>query len=118
MAKHYALPGFSSGVLMVIMNKKSYNRLPTDLKKIIDTNSGMTLAKEFGQRWHNDDLPAISIAKKSGKPMYIFSSHDKQRWANASKLVVSGWIADMKKKGIDGKALLADMKAAIKQFKN
>ena len=115
-ANHYALPGFSSGVLMVIMNKKSYNRMPSDLKKIIDTNSGMALAKEFGQRWHNDDLPAIKIAKKSGKPMYIFSADDKQRWANASKNVVTGWITEMEKKGIDGKALLADMKKAITRF--
>ena len=78
----------------------------------------MALAKAYGQRWHNDDLPAIKIAQKSGKPIYVFSANDKKRWASASNKVVSGWIAEMNKKGIDGKALLADMKQAIKRFKN
>lgn len=115
-AKHYAMPGLSSGVLMVVMNKDSYNKLPADLKKVIDNNSGAVLAKEYGERWHNDDTPALNVAKKSGKPMYVFSDGDKQRWAAASEKVVKGWIADMKKKGIDGAALLADMKAAVKKF--
>lgn len=116
MADHYALPGLSSGVLMVVMNKKSYDKLPADLKKVIDANSGMALAKEYGRRWHNDDMPAIKAAKKSGKPIYTFSAEDKRRWAEASKIVTKRWIANMKKKGIDGVALIADMKAAIARF--
>ena len=48
--------------------------------------------------------------------MYVFSDGDRKRWAAASEKVVEGWIADMKKKGIDGAALLADMKAAVKKF--
>lgn len=115
-AKHYAMPGLSAGVLMVVMNKKSYDKLPGDLKQVIDKNSGMALAREYGQRWHDNDKPALGVAKKSGKPMYVFSAEDKQRWANASKSVTTGWIADMQKKGIDGAALLADMKAAVAKF--
>ena len=116
MASHYALPGMASGVLMVIMNRKSYDKLPADLKKVVDGNSGMTLAREFGERWHNDDLPAIAVAKKSGKPSYAFSEDEKQRWGQASKGVIDGWVADMKKKGIEGEALLADMRAAVAAF--
>lgn len=115
-ASHYALPGLSSGVLMVVMNRKSYEKLPADLKKVIDNNSGMALAREFGERWHNDDMPAIAVAKKSGKPMYAFSANEKQRWERASRGVIEGWIADMKKKEIEGEALLADMRAAIAAF--
>ena len=97
-AKHYALPGLSSGVLMVVMNRGSYEKLPGDLREIIDRNSGMPLAREFGDRWHKDDLPALNVARKSGKPIYTFSDEDRRRWKEASKGVISNWVADMKKK--------------------
>ncbi len=116
MASHFALPGLSNPVLMVVMNKKSYNGLSADLRKVIDSTAGMGLAKEFGTRWAKDDLPGLGVAKKSGKPFRAFSADEKKRWKSATRSVTAGWIADMKKKGIDGDGLIKAAQAAIAKY--
>ena len=116
MAGHYALPGLSNPVLMVVMNKNTYAGLPTDLKRVVDSTTGMTLAKVFGARWVKDDQPALNIAKKSGKPLYSLSADDKKRWKSASSTVINGWLAEMKKKGIDGEGLIKATRAAIAKY--
>jgi TRAP-type C4-dicarboxylate transport system substrate-binding protein len=116
MANHFAVPGLSNPVLMVVMNKKSYSGLSADLRKVIDSTAGMGLAKEFGARWAKDDLPALGVAKKSGKPFTTFSADDQKRWKSATRSVTAGWIADMKKKGIDGEGLIKAARAAIAKF--
>ena len=116
MASHYALPGLSNPVLMLVMNKKSYAGLPGDLKRVVDSTAGMSLAKEFGGRWEKDDLPGLGVAKKSGKPFRAFTADERRRWASATRSVTAGWIADMKKKGIDGEGLINATRAAIAKF--
>ena len=106
MADHYAMPGLSNPVLMLVMNKKSYNGLPTDLKWVVDSTAGMSLAKDFGARWAKDDLPGMGVAKKSGKPFRAFTADERRRWVSATRSVTAGWVADMKKKGIDGEGLI------------
>ncbi|MDP6173131.1 MAG: TRAP transporter substrate-binding protein [Rhodospirillales bacterium] len=116
MASHFALPGLSNPVLMLIMNKKKYDGLPADLKRAVDAAGGMGLAKEFGARWEKDDLPGLGVAKKSGKPFRAFTADERKRWASAASSVTSGWVSDMKKKGIDGKGLIKAARAAIAKF--
>ncbi|MDP6430438.1 MAG: TRAP transporter substrate-binding protein [Rhodospirillales bacterium] len=116
MASHFALPGLSNPVLMIVMNKKSYDGLPGDLKKVVDSTSGMKLAKEFGARWEKDDLPGIGVAKKSGKPYRVFTADERKRWASAASSVTAGWVADMKKKGIDGDGLIKAARAAMAKY--
>ncbi len=118
MADHFALPGLSNPVLMLIMNKKSYARLPGDLKKVVDSTTGMPLAEEFGARWEKDDLPGLGVAKKSGKPFRAFTADEQQRWAAAARSVTTGWIADVKTKGIDGEGLIKATRAAIAKYDN
>lgn len=113
MASHFAIPGMTSGVLMLVMNKKSYGRLSGPLKKVLDANSGMPLAKEFGVRWEKDDQRPMSAARKSGNPFTTFSAEQRQRWAAAVSSVTEGWISDMNKKGIDGAGLVKAARAAI-----
>jgi TRAP-type C4-dicarboxylate transport system substrate-binding protein len=116
MADHFALPGLSNPVLMLVMNKKSYDGLPGDLKKAVDSAGGMSLAREFGARWEKDDLPGMAVAKKSGKPFRAFTADEQKLWASAARSVTSGWVADMKKKGIDGEGLIKAARAAIAKY--
>ena len=118
MAEHYALPGLSNPVLMLVMNKKSYARLPNDLKEVVDSSGGMPLAKEFGVRWEKDDLPGIGVAKKSGKPFRAFTADEQRRWAAAARSVTTDWVADMKTQGIDGEGLIKAARAAIAKYDN
>ena len=116
MAEHFVLPGLSNPVLMLVMNKISYAGLPADLRKAVDSTVGMPLAKEFGARWEKDDLPGLGVAKKSGKPVRALTADEKKRWAAATRKVIAGWIADMKKKGIDGDGLIKAARAAIAKY--
>ncbi len=116
MSSHFAIPGMTSGVLMVVMNKKSYGRLSGPMKKVLDANSRKNLAGEFGARWEKDDLRPMAAARKSGKPFHTYSAAQQKRWASAAASVTSGWISDMNKKGIDGAGLVKAARAAIAKY--
>ncbi len=116
MASHYAQPAISNPVLMLVMNKDSYEKMPSDLKRVIDGESGMGLAHKFGARWLKDDGPALNVANKSGKPFYNFSEADRKKWETAAAPVFTSWVARMKEKGIDGQELIDAARAAVAKF--
>lgn len=47
-AKYSVEPGFNAVTFFLVMNRKSYNRLPRDLRKLIDDTTGPAAARRFG----------------------------------------------------------------------
>ncbi len=62
---HTHMPFYTSG-LMVTMNKAKYESLPDDLKKVIDDNSGMVMAKKVGEVFDKHDQAVIDEVKAKG----------------------------------------------------
>ncbi len=58
--------GLYSLSFVVTMNKSVYNRLPQDLKQVIDDNSGMTLARQSGKVFDRVDTIGREEAVKLG----------------------------------------------------
>jgi TRAP-type mannitol/chloroaromatic compound transport system substrate-binding protein len=48
------------------MNKATYDKLPPDLKKVIDNNSGLEAAAMFGRAMDEGDKAGRDIAAKAG----------------------------------------------------
>ena len=59
------------------MNKKSYNSLPDNLKKIIDKNSGRDFSEKMGKSWDKIELVGKDIARKKGNPVIELSKKAK-----------------------------------------
>ena len=98
------------------MNKGAYDKLPADLKKVIDNNSGIETAALFGKAMDAGDKVGRDIAVKTGNKITELEAAEVQRWRRTASTVESDWVNEVKGKGIDGARLLAEAKAAMAKY--
>jgi TRAP-type transport system periplasmic protein len=108
--------GLYTQTFAVSMNKASYDKLPADLKKVIDDNSGMAAATLFGRAMDEGDAIGLDIAKKAGNRIISLDAAETQRWKRTASTVEADWIKEMAGKGIDGPRLIAEARAAIDKY--
>jgi len=105
--------GFYTATFVFAMNRASYDKLPADLKKVIDNNSGMMAAKWAGKAMDGGDVIGHKKAKGKGNNIIMLEGAEAERWKKAAQPVYDAWIAEMKGKGIDGAALVKDAQALV-----
>jgi TRAP-type C4-dicarboxylate transport system substrate-binding protein len=98
------------------MNKASYDKLPADLKKVIDDNSGIETAAMFGRAMEDGDKVGRDIAVKAGNNIVSLEVAETQRWRRTASTVETDWVAEMKGKNIDGAKLVAEARALIAKY--
>lgn len=101
----------------LLMNKQSYDKLPADLKKVIDDNSGEWLAKEFGRRWERDDMPGRAKAKELGHTLISVPESEQDKWREATQPVYDDWIKSMDEKGLPGRKMVEDAGQLVAKYK-
>lgn len=95
------------------MNKAAYEKLPADLKKVIDANSGIETAAMFGRAMDEGDKVGREIAVKAGNRIIALDVQETQRWRRTAATVETDWVNEVKAKGIDGAKLAAEARALI-----
>jgi TRAP-type transport system periplasmic protein len=108
--------GLYTQTFAVSMNKASYDKLPADLKKVIDDNSGMSAATLFGRAMDEGDKIGLDIAKKAGNRIIALDIAETQRWRRTASTVETDWIKEMQGKGIDGAKLIAEARSLIEKY--
>ena len=109
--------GLYTATFLFAMNKDAYEALPDDLKKVIDDNSGMELAKKFGIAMDQGDLRGEEIAKKTeGNKIIILDEEETAKWKELGNTVTTSWIQEMDDKGLNGTELYNDAVAFIEQY--
>lgn len=98
---------------VVAMNKASYNKLPADLKKIIDDNSGVEFSAAIARTQDAGDIVGRDLALKNGNKITELDAAEVQRWKRTAGTVESDWVNDMKAKNIDGARLVSEARALI-----
>lgn len=96
-----------------VMNQASYDRLPDDLKAVIDANSGVEVSREFGRVMDAGDAAGLKIAQDLGNTIVTLDEAETARWKAAAQATIDQWIADMTASGADGAALYAAAQAAM-----
>ncbi len=105
--------GIYVATFILAMNKDSYDRLPDDLKAVIDAASGAAFSAEAGRLQQAEDIPARKAAEDLGNAIVTLSPDEAARWEAAAAPVTQSWIAEVAAAGIDGQALLDSARAAI-----
>jgi TRAP-type C4-dicarboxylate transport system substrate-binding protein len=108
--------GLYTQTFVFAMNKAAYDKMPDDLKKIIDANSGIETAAMMGRVMDEGDKIGLAIAQKAGNNIITLDEAETQRWKDAAAPLVEAWEAEMSGKGIDGKALVAEARALIDKY--
>ena len=103
-------------IFVYAMNKKKYESLPPDLKRVIDDNSGPSTSQWVGRVMDQGDAPGLEAAKKRGNAIVVLDARETARWKAVAQQVTDAWIAEMKGKGIDGQALVDDARKLIAKY--
>jgi len=97
-------PAIGYTILTMLMNQQRYDRLPDDLKAIIDQNSGRALVERFGESW--DVFSAQAKAAVEAERLIAVEAGEYARWQQAVEGVADEWAQDAAQRGLDGQALV------------
>lgn len=101
---------------VMAMNKKRYESLSPDLKKVIDANSGQAASAWLGKVQQDNDVPGRKSAVERKNNIYTIPAADAQEFRRKARLVEVEWIEDMKKRGYDGQKLLETARNLIEKY--
>jgi len=106
----------ANSFLVFGMNQAKYDSLPTDLKKVIDDNSGPAVSARAGEVFDQaHDANRKMVIDSGGKVVYI-SDSELQRWMKATEPMTAAWLKEAAAKGLDGKKLLEDAHELLSQY--
>jgi TRAP-type C4-dicarboxylate transport system substrate-binding protein len=114
--RHHVVVNLYVAPLITIMNQRTYDNLPPDLRQVIDDLSGAWGAEFNGAVWDRNEEDGIAAAREAGATIYTVPSEERQRWATRLKPVEEGWVKSMEGKGLPGQQLLSDLRAAIMRY--
>jgi TRAP-type C4-dicarboxylate transport system substrate-binding protein len=100
--------GLYTATFLFAMNKDAYEALPDDLKKVIDNNSGIELARTFGKAMDAGDTRGRKIAEEAGNTIIKLDEAETEKWKQLAQGVTNAWIEEMNGKGLDGTTLYND----------
>ena len=106
----------SSRVYVLAMNKDAYERLPRELKAVIDNNSGQPAADLAGAMW---DVQAATVAEnvaERGDVIVTLLPEAVAHWRRATEPVVTAWLKEMKEAKVDGAKMLASAHTLLAKY--
>jgi TRAP-type C4-dicarboxylate transport system substrate-binding protein len=113
-AEFAASPVLYTATFILAMNRRRYDTLPPDLKKVIDANSGQTAARAAGRMWDDQAVAVADAVRERGNTITRIEKSEAERWQKATQPVLDGWLKASKK--IGGDKLLADAKALLSKY--
>ena len=116
-AKFHTEANLTQPVLALVMNKESYAKLPAAEKAVIDKESGVSMAKVFGQKWQHDDLPGENKAKKLGHEIIKIGGAEEEKWKQATAPVVEAWVKARDAAGDPGHKYLEAAEKLVAKYK-
>ncbi|MAL80309.1 MAG: C4-dicarboxylate ABC transporter substrate-binding protein [Sneathiella sp.] len=109
---------FGTSTFLFAMNKDRYNKLPDDLKKVIDDSIGAAFSEEMGVAWNDVEKPGEGMQEKSGGEIIELDADAKAAFDTAGEKVVAKWIEEANSRGIDGKKLVEEARKAVAHHSN
>jgi TRAP-type C4-dicarboxylate transport system substrate-binding protein len=114
----FADVSLSTTTFVLAMNKATYDKLPRDLKTVIDNNSGQPAATIAGAMWDVQAAAVVDMVSGRGDPITTLLPEAVARWRKATEPVVEAWLKDMKEHKVDGGKLLANARALQAKYVN
>ena len=96
---------------LVAMNRARYEKLPADLKKVIDDTTGLKLSLKGAETYDKKNDEAIAAAKKT-REMIALTPQERQRWVAAFKPMIQQQVAAGEKAGLPARGLVSGLRPA------
>jgi TRAP-type C4-dicarboxylate transport system substrate-binding protein len=114
----FAEASLSSTTFVLAMNPAAYDRLPRDLKAVIDANSGQVAAGMAGAMWDGDAAAVAATVRERGDAIATLAPEELARWRKLTDPVIANWVKEIKERRIDGRKLLADARTFLEKYAN
>ena len=112
----FAEHALNTATFVLAMNRQAYERLPRDLKTVIDNNSGQMAASMAGAMWDVEAKAVAGAARDRGEPVAVMSGEAVAPWRKATEPVIAAWQKQMKERKLDGDKLLADLRSLLAKY--
>lgn len=107
-------PRLSTAIFTFLMNKKKYESLPPDLKKVIDDNSGRKLAPTAIEVWDRIELDGEKVMQSKSKNKFVsLSAEETAKFKKTVQPVFDRFKKLLDDSGDNGAKVLADVEALI-----
>ena len=98
--------------MYVVINKDVWAALPEDIKAIVTEVSNAWPA-EHGAAWDAADEEGMQFVRELGREIIALPDEEARKWEQAVAPVLDDYVARTAEKNLPGKALLADIRAAL-----
>jgi TRAP-type C4-dicarboxylate transport system substrate-binding protein len=105
-------------IYVLAMNQNVYDRLPRDLKAVIDNNSGQVSATMAGVMWDLQAAAVANTAVERGDLIVTLLPDAVAHWRKAVEPVIEAWRKETKEQKIDGAKLLLGAHALLARYAN
>jgi TRAP-type C4-dicarboxylate transport system substrate-binding protein len=107
---HLETPMYQNAI-MSLMRQASYDKLPDDLKKVLDSNIGIEYSVGIARKIDELTGPAKKAIAANGNTLYSISDAERAKWVAAVQPVYALWIQEMNKRGLPGQQMFDDLLA-------
>ena len=114
----FAESSLSTTTFVLAMNKAAYDRLPRDLKTVIDNNSGQVAAGMAGAMWDVEAAAVADMVRRGGDPITILTAEEVAKWRKATAPVIAAWLKQMKEHKLDGGKLIGGARVLLAKYAN
>ncbi|MCF6303357.1 MAG: TRAP transporter substrate-binding protein [Devosiaceae bacterium] len=104
--------GLYTQTFALVMNNKTYDDLPADLKEIINAESGIEVAAQFGAAMDAGDIVGRKVAEDLGNSILTLDETETARWKEAAQPTIDNWIAQTP----EGQMLFDAAKALVEEY--
>jgi TRAP-type transport system periplasmic protein len=103
---------------VLAMNRGSYDRVPRDLKTVIDRNSGQPAAAMAGVMWDVQATAVANMVVERGDLIVTLLPDAVARWRKAVEPVIDIWRKELKEQKIDGGKLMSAAHSLLAKYAN
>lgn len=105
LAKYSTMGNLYTMPMMIVMNQKSWDKLPEDVKNLIDSTTGLKMSMAAGKAFDDMEKPFREICLKKGMKEIILDSVEYQKMVDSTLPLREEWTKEMEAKGLPGKAI-------------
>jgi len=110
-------PRLSTAIFTLLMNKKKYESLPDDLKKVLDANSGRNLAPTVIEIWDRIELNGEKVMRSKDKNKFVqLSPAETAKFKKKVQPVFDRFKKLLDDSGANGAQILADAEALEEKY--
>ena len=98
--------------MFVVMNKKKWESLPEDIRKIITEVNAEWVVKH-GEAWDQADAEGKAFVTELKREFIPLPADEQKRWIARVQPVLNDYLSDTKAKNLPGEAILKDIQAEL-----